>query len=266
MSDGTNKRRSVRTAKESDPQRKADRSYRHDDLGDLSSESEWSSDDETSARTCARRENVANQEMSKPTRSTTRRSARTGKPGSQKSNGDRVYQPDDLCCLSSESEWNSNDESSSSEDDDNQSCDLEVVVSMKRVSTKPATKSVASKSTRKRAPPCPTPSTTKAKRPKLSLSTRKKRDDTNQVRKVRTVEKKRTASSTRRTGELATPSSRRKVVTPHIPERKKVALPKSGGRGGRTSQFEEAKQRYTCTVVYYFFPCTLRQPWLMIVV
>ena len=160
---------------------------------------------------------------------------------------EKPYRPDDLDGLSSESEWTSSGAESSSslssDEDFEEEMDLEVS-SMKGRSPLRSLNSDLSGKSRKRASPDPTPSSkVNAKRPKLSLSSRKT-VKAEKARKVRTIERRGTPSTARRNGATptATPGRRRKVITPCIPQRKKVAVGKIV-KGSRANQFEEAKQR-----------------------
>ena len=236
--DESKTRRSTRAAK-ADLQKSNGRSYRHDDLGDMSSESEWSSGDESTSRSSAQnKKNLAKNEKKDTTVSNKRRSARVAKVVSLNDVDDRPYENNVLENLSSESEWSTSDGESATSEDDEESNDLEIICERRD--------SLKALAIRKRASPNATTSTTKAKRPRLSLSA-KRRGVTDEARKVRTVERKGVATGTRRNGVLATPTiatpSRRKVVTPCIPQRKKVGVAKNSSRSGKSSQFEEAKQR-----------------------
>lgn len=178
----------------------------------------------------------------------TRRSVReTTTKSSSLGEKKKPYRPDDLDGLSSESEWTSSGAESSSslssDEDFEEEMDLEVS-SMKGRSPLKSLNSDLSGKSRKRASPDPTPSSkVNAKRPKLSLSSRKT-VDAEKARKVRTIERRGTPSTARRNGATptATPGRRRKVITPCIPQRKKVAVGKIV-KGSRANQFEEAKQR-----------------------
>ena len=176
---------------------------------------------------------------------TTRRSTRTATARSTRSSeNDKSYMHDSLDGLSSESEWNTTDD----EDDDLSSGEeMEVEVTNKRRAPLKPINTIKSKS-RKRSSPTPPRSAAIGytnKRLKLSLSS-KRTEKAKKLKKVRTVEKKRvsTPATVRGNGETATLlSSRRKILTPHIPQRKKVTFGKSSTAGSKTNQFEAAKER-----------------------
>ena len=69
----------------------------------------------------------------------------------------------------------------------------------------------------------------------------------NTLKMVHTVEKKRVSTPTalRKNGEKTATllSGRRKLLTPHIPQRKKVTFSKTGTQGSKAKQFETAKER-----------------------
>ena len=173
----------------------------------------------------------------------TRRSTRTATARStQSSENDHPYVHD-----SSESEWNSTDEnndSSSSEEE------IEIEVTKKRRAPLKPINIVTNKS-RKRSSPTTTPRSgadgyTTNKRQKLSLRSSRRTQEAKKLKRVRTIEKSTisTPGPLRRNGEIATPlSSRRKILTPHIPQRKKAMLGKTTSTGSRAKQFEAAKER-----------------------
>ena len=171
------------------------------------------------------------------TKRSTRRSTRIGTSRStrtQSSENDKPYIHDSLDGLSGESDWNTSDDESSSEEE------MEFEASnSKRTPLKPIN-AVRNKS-RKRASPTPRSGADATKRLKLSLSS-KRTGEAKKLKKVRTVEKKGTPSTTRRNGATAATPSRRKILTPHIPQRKKVAVGKTTS-GSKANQFEAAKER-----------------------
>ena len=182
----------------------------------------------------------------------TKRSLRGAKSDLEKE-GDKSYRHDDLEGLSSESEWNSEEESSSSSGEEEEEMEFEVN-NARHPPHKSTNAPLSSKSRKRTTPNSRLSSRGKAKKPRLSLSSRKV-SQVEKIRKVRTVEKKDDVTGGRRNGPTATPS-RRKVFTPSIPQRKKVVVGKST-KGSRASQFEEAKQRYmyvlmctSCEIMY----------------
>ena len=124
------------------------------------------------------------------------------------------------------------------------------VTKRKRTPLKPLN-TITSKS-RKRSPPTRHRSTTDngytSKRLKLSLSSRRKTEKTKKLKKVRTVENKRVSTPStalRKNGEKTATllGGRRKLLTPHIPQRKKMTFSKSSTQGSKAKQFEAAKER-----------------------
>jgi hypothetical protein len=190
------------------------------------------------------------------TKRTTRRSTRTATVRSTRSSeNDRPYMHDSLEGLSSESEWNtSDDDGDDSGDDLSGGEEVEIEVTKKRrTPLKPLNTVTSSKSRKRSSPTTPHGSTAEDgytnKRLKLSLSSRRKTEKAKKlIKKVRTVEKKRVstpaASAVRNNGEKSATllGSRRKLLTPHIPQRKKVTFAKSS-TGNKAKQFEAAKER-----------------------
>ena len=192
------------------------------------------------------------------TKQATRRSTRTATViSTQSSENDRPYMHDNLHGLSSESEWNTTD----SDNDDNETSsgeEMETEVTKRQRTPLKPLNTVTSKSRKRPSPAAHPRSTTPSgdyanKRLKLSLSSRRAEKAKKLKKKVRTVEKKRATSPSaattvqKRNGEkTATPlvgSSRRKLLmTPHIPQRKKMTLAK-GSAGSKANQFEAAKER-----------------------
>ena len=186
---------------------------------------------------------------------TVRRSTRNATVVSTRSSeNDRPYMHDSLEGLSSESEWNTTDDDDNNDDGGSSSSsegeEMEIEVTKRRRTPLKPLNTITSKS-RKRSPPTRHRSTTDDgytnKRLKLSLSSRRKTEKAKKLKKVRTVEKKRvsTPGSVRKDGEKTATllGGRRKLLTPHIPQRKKVTFAKSSTQGNKAKQFEAAKER-----------------------
>lgn len=142
----------------------------------------------------------------------------------------KTYRHDSLGDLSSESEWDTTDDDESSDEFSSEQMGRRTPLKpINAVPSKPRKRNLTSNNTMPEV---------KAKRPRLSLSSKR----TGEAKKVRTVEKKRTP---KKNGATATPS-RRKVVTPHIPQRKKGSLEKitNGSKVKGGNQYEAAKERY----------------------